>query len=83
MGSRSALPRHWPRTANSEPTALGRIVTAWPPLAFAVSFELLVIVLRDGANRTSPAAGGGASPDEGGADLVARRRGGGGRASGR
>lgn len=37
--------------AAASPTALGRVVAAWPPLAFAVSFELLVMVLRDSAAR--------------------------------
>jgi hypothetical protein len=39
--------------AAAEPTVLGRVVAAWPPLAFALSFELLVTVLRDGTAQTS------------------------------
>jgi Protein of unknown function (DUF2637) len=34
--------------AAAQPTVLGRVVAGWPPLAFAVSFELLVAILRDG-----------------------------------
>jgi hypothetical protein len=34
--------------AAAQPTVLGRVVAAWPPVAFAVSFELLVAILRDG-----------------------------------
>jgi hypothetical protein len=39
--------------AAADPTILGRVVAAWPPLAFAVAFELLVIVLRDGTTAPS------------------------------
>ena len=31
---------------------LGRIVAAWPPVAFALSFELLVVLLRDRSAQT-------------------------------
>jgi hypothetical protein len=34
--------------AATQPTVLGRVVAAWPPVAFAASFELLVAILRDG-----------------------------------
>jgi hypothetical protein len=33
--------------AAAQPTVLGRVVAAWPPVAFALSFELLVVLLRD------------------------------------
>lgn len=33
--------------AAAEPTVLGRVVAAWPPLAFFLTFELLVQVLRE------------------------------------
>lgn len=35
--------------AAAQPTVLGRVVAAWPPVAFALSFEMLVILLRDKA----------------------------------
>jgi hypothetical protein len=33
--------------AAAQPAVLGRVVAAWPPVAFALSFELLVVLLRD------------------------------------
>jgi hypothetical protein len=33
--------------AAAEPTVVGRVVAAWPPLAFGLAFELLVLLLRD------------------------------------
>jgi hypothetical protein len=62
--------------AAAEPTALGRIVATWPPLAFAVSIELLVIVLS-GTAATAPALTDGEDGEtagEDGADFVTRRR---------
>ncbi|MGH3612603.1 MAG: hypothetical protein ACRDRK_08395 [Pseudonocardia sp.] len=43
--------------AAAEPTVLGRVVAAWAPLAFALAFELLVLVLRDSTaqDRSAPA----------------------------
>ncbi|MGD9525627.1 MAG: DUF2637 domain-containing protein [Pseudonocardia sp.] len=38
--------------AAAEPTLLGRVVAAWPPLAFALAFELLILVLRDSTAQT-------------------------------
>jgi hypothetical protein len=32
--------------AAAEPTALARLVAAWPPVAFALSYELLLTLLR-------------------------------------
>lgn len=43
--------------AAAQATVLGRVVAGWPPVAFAVSFELLVAILRDGreaTHRTGP-----------------------------
>lgn len=42
--------------AAAQPTVLGRVVAGWPPVAFAVAFELLVAILRqegrvDGAGK--------------------------------
>jgi hypothetical protein len=33
----------------AEPTILGRLVAGWPPLAFALAFELFVLLVRDTA----------------------------------
>lgn len=41
--------------AAAQPTILGRVVAGWPPVAFAVSFELLVAILRDGRAPTHEA----------------------------
>lgn len=38
--------------AAAQPTALGRVVASWPPVAFALSFELLVGLLRDSTAQT-------------------------------
>jgi len=35
--------------ASADPTALARIVAAWPPVAFALSYELLLALLRPAA----------------------------------
>jgi hypothetical protein len=49
-------------TAAAQPTVLGRVVAGWPPVAFAVSFELLVAILRDGRPNTGGVSGVG--PDD-------------------
>jgi hypothetical protein len=38
--------------AAAQPTVLGRVVAAWPPVAFALSFELLVVLLRENTAQT-------------------------------
>jgi hypothetical protein len=42
--------------ASAEPTALARLVAAWPPVAFALSYELLLTLLRPAAD-TDPEHG--------------------------
>lgn len=37
----------------AEPTVLGRVVAGWPPVAFALAFEMLVLLVR---GSTAPAA---------------------------
>ncbi len=36
--------------ASAEPTALARVVAAWPPVAFALSYELLLSLIRPAAS---------------------------------
>jgi len=42
--------------ASAEPTAAARVIAAWPPVAFALSYELLLALIR-------PASQGAARPD--------------------
>jgi len=51
--------------ASAEPTAAARVIAAWPPVAFALSYELLLALIRPtAATRPSPTPAGAARPDE-------------------
>lgn len=55
--------------ASAEPTVLARLVAAWPPVAFALSYELLLTLIRP----TTPAAlPGEPPPGRGGLEERAR-----------
>ncbi len=53
--------------ASAEPTLLARLVAAWPPVAFALSYELLLALLRPAsapAEAPDPAPAGAPAPTE-------------------
>ena len=69
-----ACPRDWSpgvpggEVAAALPDITSRVISAWPPLAFAAAFELILRLVRS----TDSSQAGDALVDPGDADLMAR-----------